>query len=54
MDEWQEAILKYAQEAYEAGREMRFVVIRRFNYRHWKIYLTEIKEQGEDKFNEED
>jgi len=53
MVKWQEEIKKYASIAYETGQQMVFAVNVRGNLRKWKIYLKNLKSQGEEEIEED-
>ena len=53
MVKWQEEVKRFASIAYETGQQMIFAVNVRGNSRKWKIFLKDLKSQGEDEIDEE-
>jgi len=51
---WLNELTKYGHLAYETGKKLEFFVIKRPNYRKWRISLNTIVSNGEEEFEEED
>ena len=51
--EWQEALLKYGEQAVNTGKELRFAVVKRPDRVQWRIYLSDLVEHGEEEVIED-
>lgn len=47
-------VIKWSKVAYNTGQRLTFSVIKRTNYRKWRIELNRLVVHGEDEFFEED